>query len=78
MAFSNFYEGLVFLVSGAVYEASYKTSFASVLFDFALREMNANEVSYEAPMLTRKTRLNPKRCGLFGQLRMRGWSKSAQ
>ena len=29
---------LVFLVSGASYEASYKTSLASVLFDFALRE----------------------------------------
>ena len=29
---------LVFLVSGASFEASYETSFASVLFDFALRE----------------------------------------
>ena len=29
---------LVFLVSGASYEALYETSFASVLYDFALRE----------------------------------------
>ena len=29
---------LVFLLRGATYEASYETSFASVLYDFALRE----------------------------------------
>ena len=53
----------VFLVSGALYKASYETSFASILFDFALLESNKtkpNEVSYE-PLydtpLTRRTRL---------------------
>ena len=55
---------LVFLVSEASYKALYKTSFASVLYDFALRErgesnkINADKVSYEASYeapLTRKT-----------------------
>ena len=31
-------KALVFLVSGVSYEASYETSFAAVLYDFALRE----------------------------------------
>ena len=34
---------LVFLVSGASYKALYKTSFASVLYDFALREREASQ-----------------------------------
>ena len=45
---------LVFQVSGALYEASYETSFASVLFDFERDESNktnANQISlYEAPL----------------------------
>ena len=36
--FSLSIQRLVFLVSGASYEASYEASFPSVLFDFALRE----------------------------------------
>ena len=34
----NLHLSLVFLVNGASYEASYETSFASVLYDSALRE----------------------------------------
>ena len=36
--YSDFHLSLVFLVSVALYEALYKTSFASILFDFALLE----------------------------------------
>mgnify|MGYP001294352266 CR=1 FL=1 len=53
---------LVFLVSGASYEASYEILFALVLFDSPLSlraksyKTDTKEVSYEAT-LTRKTRL---------------------
>ena len=56
---------LVFLVSGALYEASYETSFALVLYDSPLSESKLKQnwckqslvqASYEAPMI-RKTRL---------------------
>ena len=60
------YLSLVFLLSGASYEASYETSFALVLFDSLHSERvksnkaDAKEVSYEASYeapLTTKTRL---------------------
>ena len=56
-------QGLVCsVVIGASHEASYETSFASVLSEFALRERwdkqnKSKRSTYEAP-LTRKTRLN--------------------
>ena len=56
---------LVFLVSGASYEASYETSFALVLYDSPVSKSKSHktdankashEASYEAPMIS-KTRL---------------------
>ena len=58
---------LVFPVSGALYEASYETTFALALFDSPISENKVkktdvkkvpDEASYKAPLI-RKTRLEP-------------------